>query len=297
MRASQVTALACLLLSGLSRSGAAEDKIIYVPYVYSLIGSEPERSTYWSSFYTAVNTGSETATLRHIASYGAGMLPADPAACVRGYTTTTLPPGALLRVNRCVEKGPDRGVGFLELQSTGPAQLAAWVYRIDVREGCGGGGPGGVTSTWVPQGRYAIPVYDRLFPAMGHVVSNDIDLGFPMLPPFCGSSSQTYLRRLNVTLFNPGAVAATFSVRTHTTRAGAVPPVFDQVVSVAPREVVQLNRLDVPLDKVIAPDGVRALVWVEVTADQPFLSYVSTVFDDGEPGSLPFEVQGMHLVP
>lgn len=299
MRTSSLFGLAFLLLFGVSRSAPGAEKTIYVPYVWSLIGSDPGRLTYWVSGYTAANDGSETATLFHVASYGGGFLPTDPIAsesCSSASTTSTLPPDSRRYVQMCVNKAPDRGVGFLEFRSAGPARLAAWVSRVDYRLGCEIACPGDGCTVSIPQGRYAIPVYDTLFPAGSRAVSNDIALGSLELPLHCDLPNQMYIRRLNVTLFNPGSVAATFAVRLRTFRTGAT-PILEQEVSVAPRDVVQLNRLAIPLDEAGGPDRNTPLVWVEVTANQPFLSYVSTVFDDGAPGSLPFEVQGMHLVP
>jgi hypothetical protein len=46
-------------------------------------------------------------------------------------------------------------------------------------------------------------------------------------------------------------------------------------------------------DLTAANDGNR--IWITISANQPFLSYVSTIFDNPEPGALPFEVYPSYL--
>jgi len=67
----------------------------------------------------------------------------------------------------------------------------------------------------------------------------------------------------------------------------------------AGKEVRQLNDVEIPLiDAGKYRDHDSSIrVWVNITADQPFLSYVSSIFENGEPGSLPFEVFPSRLSP
>ena len=74
-------------------------------------------------------------------------------------------------------------------------------------------------------------------------------------------------------------------------------------MTVDPRSVFQLN--DVPIPRTLTEIGDnRRLgsmsVWLTITSDQPYLGYVSSVFEGGEPGSLPFQVfplRGAETVP
>jgi len=62
-------------------------------------------------------------------------------------------------------------------------------------------------------------------------------------------------------------------------------------VTVGAKSVFQANRLPIPL--LPDPDMTNSeqlFVWITIEATQPYLAYVSSVFDDPEPGALAFEV-------
>ncbi len=124
-----------------------------------------------------------------------------------------------------------------------------------------------------------------------------VSLGNPYLPVVCGDAAKQNLRRINVTFFNDGSATATFTVNVWPV-GGAPTPVVTQSYEVVAKSIAQVNGLEVPLPTVPDPqymgaDGVQ--VWVNVTADQPFLAYVSTIFDDPQPGALPFQVYPARL--
>ena len=150
------------------------------------------------------------------------------------------------------------------------------------------GNPASPTLT-LPQGRAPMPVYRGLFPAGARVLTNEMVLGNPAVPDSCGAN-QRYFRRVNVTLFNGGAAPGTFVVRA-LPRQSSTRVIFEMAVTLGPGEVRQVNRLPIPVEDVPEnryPGGVS--VWLTVTCDQPFLGYASTIFENPEPGALPFEV-------
>lgn len=142
----------------------------------------------------------------------------------------------------------------------------------------------------IPQGRAPLPIYRGLFPAASTVVTNEISLGNPTLPSTCATPNQNYLRRVNVTLFNGGDAPGTFVIRAMP-RRGSATPLLETSVTLGPKEVRQVNRLPIP---VVVDDTTKYIggvsVWLTVTCDQPFVGYASALFDDPEPGALPFEV-------
>ncbi|MBI5442241.1 MAG: hypothetical protein HY900_13650 [Deltaproteobacteria bacterium] len=62
-------------------------------------------------------------------------------------------------------------------------------------------------------------------------------------------------------------------------------------MTIGAKSVLQVNRLPIPL--LPDPDMTyfeQLFVWITVEATQPYLAYVSSIFDDPEPGALAFEV-------
>ncbi|KAA0249210.1 MAG: hypothetical protein EDX89_24170 [Acidobacteria bacterium] len=140
------------------------------------------------------------------------------------------------------------------------------------------------------QGRVPLPVYRGLFPAGTDVVTNTIALGNPRLTPICAAENEKYFRRVNVTLFNGGEEPGTFTIKV-LPLWNTPTPIFETTVTLAAKEVRQVNRLPIPVLDIpenFVETGV--FVWMVVTCDQPFLGYASTIFDDPEPGAQPFEV-------
>lgn len=147
----------------------------------------------------------------------------------------------------------------------------------------------------VSQGRSSIPVFDALIPAGRTVVCGDISLGAPTQK--CGYPVvQQYPRRVNVTLFNAGSASATFLVTVVPLTVSAN-PLYETAVSVAPHDVIQLNRLPIPvISNNTTINGYDVSVWIRIVGTQPYLAYASSVFEDGVAGSMPFEVFPPHLL-
>ena len=151
-----------------------------------------------------------------------------------------------------------------------------------------------VTGGEPSQGRITLPVFQGLFPANSTVVCGDVSLGEP--DQTCGAPPETYLRRVNVTLFNGGDEDADFSVT-------AIPfkfisnPVFLETVTLASKEIRQLNRIPIPvLTDLPMKSGDDVVVWITISGTQPFLAYVSSVFEGGAPDSVPMQVFPPRLV-
>ena len=113
-----------------------------------------------------------------------------------------------------------------------------------------------------------LPAYQGLFPAGATAVS--VDIAFPhepQKPRECVDETDAVTRRVNVTLFNGGASAATFTIAPV---GGALAPL---ALELAPGAVLQLND--------IYPTGrYRVLL---VSADAPFLCYASSVTTWADP--------------
>ena len=63
-------------------------------------------------------------------------------------------------------------------------------------------------------------------------------------------------------------------------------PVFESHVLAPPERVAQVNAFPIPLAEYMQPgDGYDVRVWLSITGTQPFLAYVTTIFEGGEPGS------------
>jgi len=186
----------------------------------------------------------------------------------------------------CVGRYPEPGVAMLLVDATPGVALRADVQKAHFVCECAGTG-----CVSVPQGQATLPVFSDLFTAGTTAVIGPIELGNLDLPATCASSNQIYRRRVNLTLYNGGDLPARFSVRVLPNQ-GTATPISSSEVSIGAREVVQLNSIPVPTSSSpelrAVNDGSR--VWVLVSADRPFLSYATAIFDDPEPGALPFQV-------
>ncbi len=142
----------------------------------------------------------------------------------------------------------------------------------------------------VSQGRIPLPVFEGLHPAGTVAACGDVmpfNAGYEQI---CSNyKDQKYVRRLNLTLFNGGKGPATFVVKGY--RSVFDPPtvVFTSTYSVGPETVTQVNSFyapPIPFECVPHEEN----LWFTITADQPFLAYISTVFDDPGPGVNPYQV-------
>lgn len=274
---------------------ANEPKRYYVPLIRAEIGSESIPGsgadggqtirTMWMDNISAFNAGNAMASVTPVALYGGFVM-------TPGDHKVTLSPGTGDQFSRwpwASFGGPGNGpVGFAELVADPGIVVSAGVEKVQFSSGCAVPGRVG-EETLVSQGRSAIPVFDALFPAGGSVICGEVNLGAPR--QVCGRpANQQYPRRVNVTLFNAGAKEATFTVQAISLYTSA-DPIFEQSVSVAAKDVVQVNNVAIPrIENGHTTVDFDVYVWVRVTCDQPFLAYVSSIFEGGAPGSMPFEV-------
>lgn len=274
---------------------AAEQKRYYVPLVLAETGREiipgatPEDTqvirTLWMGNVSAFNTGHVMASITPTAVYGGF-------AFRPGSHSRDLDPGTGDQFVRWPYAGfamPQTGpVGFAELMADPGIVVNAGVEKTQFCSGCPI--PDRINGlALVSQGRSAIPVFEELFPAGRSVICGEVNLGAPR--QICGKpANQQYPRRVNVTLFNAGSAPATFKVE-------AIPlytdpdPIFSQTVTVAAKDVIQLNDVAIPrIENGHMTVDFDVYVWIRIHCDQPFLAYASSIFEGGATGSMPFEV-------
>jgi hypothetical protein len=275
----------------------AQETLLYVPFVDAPNGSVTlaDGSTVgqrWLSSLTLFNNGSTAASWRWVAAYGGGVQLGNADPYCMTSTAHNVPQGTGTSVGICFPDKPTGGLAMLVLGTTGPLLPNATVSRVRTVIGCQG--PGGLL---IPQGRVPVPTFTSLFPAGSTVTAGEIDLGDTGFGR-CASQNQRYPRRVNVTMFNAGDAQASFQIAV---RAGvnSSSTYYQQTVYIPAHDIVQVNSLPLNLDDVAqqpaATTAGGTIVWILITADQPYLSYVSTIFDDGEPGAMPMEVYPMHL--
>lgn len=283
------SALGVLLLVA-GRLSGAEPTDLYIPFVRATIESTnfPDGTSEllrWESIVGANNTSSVAASLTAVGLFGNGAALGEATDC--GHSVSVPPQMGASVVVPCVLRYPSPGVAMLQLRTPPGIVLGAEVQKVRFRCGCNGF-PG---CTPIPLGQATLPVFRGLFPAGATAVSGPVELGNFTLPPTCGPASQQYRRRVNVTLFNGGNSTARMRFW-ETPNHFSSDAIYSQDLTLGPKEIVQVNGVPVPTewnDNLHAVnDGQR--IWIKVTSDQPFLSYVSTVFDNPEPGALPFQV-------
>jgi hypothetical protein len=271
---------------------AGEGSRLYVPWVDAHAGTFHRRdgvlvSVNWMSDFTLFNGGAEPATWRRIAIYSDGQLvvPDGSSACML-ETEQTVPPDYGGYVGGCIATPPRNGLAMLVLDTSAALIANATVSLVHTPlNDCAGPG-----HAEIRQGRVPLPAFKGLFPPGSTVTFGEIDLGNPSIG-YCAPPNQRYARRVNVTMFNGGDASATFRLRV---KAGINRPedFYEQTVVVGPKEIIQLNRLPLDLDEVASrtEGGSVAPAWVLLSADQPYVAYVSSVFEDPEPGAMPMEV-------
>ncbi len=277
-----------LLLSGVEARGA-DPASIYVPFVKATIDSStlPEGAglfTRWESLVGVRNVTASPATVTIVALHGNGAQLGAPSECY--YNQISLAPQTGNNIIPCVRKYPEPGIAMMVLQAPPGVLIRAEVQKARFSCGCADLG-----CTSLPQGQAFLPVFRGLFPAGSTAVSGAVELGNFDLPTACATANQQYRRRVNLTLYNGGDARALFRI-SETPNHSAATPLYSTEIGVEPKDTVQINSLPVPTEHssdLTAPNSGNR-IWVNVTADQPFLSYVSTVFDDPEVGALPFQV-------
>lgn len=257
----------------------------YVPIVNQLAQTidTPQGPIFviWRSLTTCLNTDT-TLSLRiaNAAVYGPGFSGLQP-------TCSYLLPPLVGGEADCTISHTWSGPGFLKITADPGVLVSGDVQRLIRLPDCGGT-PDGYNT--ISQGSAPLPVYHSLFPAGSTAVAGPVDLG--SLERYCITGPLTRRRRVNVTLFNAGDAIATFDISVQPfVRPYPNPPILEISKTVAPRDVVQINSLPIPLDdslRYVFGYDVRA--WIRITSSQPFLAYVSTIFDDGEPGTNAFTV-------
>lgn len=256
---------------------------LYIPLVHATVGSTLEPGGHsvniesWESTMSAFNPTDSPAAVNDVAVYGKGATLGQGARSIQPRQGTALVPSVV---------PPDRGVGFLELSTSPGLVFYANVQRVTQR--CEVGAPNCITYV---SGQAGIPSFRALFPAGSIAVSGSVELGQFGLSQRDSSPGVERRRRMNVTLFNAGNWPATFVVRTFPHHFSAT-PLAEQSVVVQPKDVFQINSFPVPTDPSLLTRTFNNgnQIWVTITADQPFLSYVSTIFNAFEPGDLPFQV-------
>jgi len=260
----------------------------YIPFAYATIerpsgSGTPFSYTRWQTVIEAFNVTGAPASVATVAIYGNGARLGEGPGCHHGLSLAA-GTGALLIP--CVEKYPEPGVAMLVVDTSPGATLRADIQKA--RFVCECAGTGCVS---VPQGQATLPVFSDLFANDATSVIGPVELGNFDLPATCASPNQVYRRRVNLTLYNGGDLPSRFRVRVIPNQLTAT-PLSSFEVSVGPREILQANSIPVPTSSSpelrAVNDGSR--VWILVSAERPFLSYATAIFDDPEPGALPFQV-------
>ncbi len=236
---------------------------VFVPG--ALAGSDPQL---WTPIW-ALNNGSESATVRLLTKW-------DPAGehDLSLVDPLNIAPGDTAYLIHHTYPDPQQAVQFLALSVPPGVVIRPMLQRSNAGDSAGA---------------LTLPIFTSFVPANTKSVAGNFRSSYAECVP------SGVPRRLNVTLFNAGDVAATFhvAVATRTNGIQVGPPEdrltrtdFDYVV--LPRTVRQINAVPYDVDS-LCEGWLWGMGWVEVTADQPYLAYASTVRQDG-PGILPYEV-------
>jgi hypothetical protein len=286
------TTTAVLVLAALfAMPGASQTRRVYVLGVKIFkpasppLGAAPQfHSVVLWGFLSAFNKGTSTGSITKLAAFGThGPL------VIPIVTTVPIAPGQGFPPTASVDFAGD-GLEIVKYELSGDVVLTATLERIHGSfPDCKFSGVEPSLGSSLPQGRIPLPVFEDLFPADAVVASGDVvpfNPGPAELPPGCGN--QKYVRRINLTLFNGGVESATFLVKVYKKPFGPG-PVFTSTFGVPPETVQQFNSVYTPPIPPFEDEG-ESNLWFTITADQPFLSYVSTTFDEPQPGAIPYEV-------
>lgn len=236
---------------------------VYVPG--ALAGDDPQ---IWT-FVWAQNNGSADAVVRPLATWSPSgehdLAQSDP---------VTIAPGDAKYLYLHTVPDPRDAVQFLALSVPPGVVIRAALQRVQAADFAGA---------------LTLPTFTSLVPAGTRTIAGNFRASWAeCLPPGVP-------RRLNVTLFNAGDVAATFHVtvltRDHGIDTGppsrqGEPTEAEYVVPA--RTVRQVNGVAYDVGVLCSRPGWE-MGWVEITADQPYLAYASTV-REAAPGVLPYEV-------
>src|SRR5258706_2534338 len=240
----------------------------YVPIVFATTSTRVRTAgrplplaTYWIGSIQAFNATPDPAD--------AGIVNRFPGSC-RTPLQPVAPQSAIFDFGDC--GFPTGSVGFVEVATSPGVILSAQIGRADALSTiCYR-----VLHPSARQGLAPLPIFASLFPPNAVTIAGSIDLGSP--DPCTISVGEAYPRRVNATLFNAGSDPATFAV---TVVVPGSQTLLGQEQYVVAAQDVQQFRLPIPPLQSTQLD-LDVTAWVSITSTQPFLSYVSSIFDDGE---------------
>jgi hypothetical protein len=256
---------------------AVSQTTAYIPVFFAQTatrtnGSSLPEATFWMATVQAYNAGDTVGyvqALDRFTGLNSGPCQSEP---------IPVPPhSAVYYLGNCADTtGP---LAFIRIEATSGMFLGAHVSRADGPYGCGFG----FQQFVIEQGRAPLPVFSSLFPAGATTIAGDIALGTAWA---CAAAiGEDYRRRVNLTVLNAGEESATVLVRVLPITPSD--PLLEISYSIPARQVQQFR---LPIPDFATGSAYDYFAWVEVTSSQPYLSYVSTIFVNGQPDSLPFEV-------
>lgn len=232
-----------------------------------LPGFSATGSTYaLTSTLTAFNNTENAATVSYLGAWDALGAYTSPAPVELDAHAAGILDSHSLREGQAVQ--------MLSLRAPRRVALRATLERLQA-------GPEASPNAPESLGRVELPVFTELFPAGSTAVAGDVSLSALE----CASGPEAR-RRVNLTLFNAGTVAAKFRVWAVSPTAGPGGSSPEQEYSVPATSLVQFNALPLEDLPVCQVGG----AWFRITGDQPFLAYVSTVRPENLPGVLPYEI-------
>jgi hypothetical protein len=166
---------------------------------------------------------------------------------------------------------PGQQVQMLAFRAATRMALRATLERLETV-------PDGLPKVPLALGRVELPVFTELVPAGMTAVAGDISFSADE----CGETPSVR-RRVNLTVFNAGAAPASFTLDAPN---GTGDPSYPLKYEVPARSLFQFNDIPTAGLPVCSTGG----AFVSVTADQPFLAYVSTSRPETVPGILPYEI-------
>ena len=229
---------ATLLTAFCSGSLWASDEHVFVPCFNAIYWQAPPGGLgrrEWLSHVHAFNTTDEVAVVRRVAVHG----PVGTGAFPSGEQHVA--PGTGAGMPAILGLQPY----FNEFEVPPGVVVSAEVEKV-YEKWCGDDPGQNPITAALGQGRVPLPVYRGLFPAGSVVVTNTIALGNPRLTPICAAENEKYFRRVNVTLFNGGSEPGTFRIKVLPLRSSPT-PIYETAVTLAAKEVRQVNRLPIPI--------------------------------------------------
>ena len=247
--------------SGTFRVAPLPVSTVWVPAFHA-----PGATVTMASNLTAYNGTGSAASVTYAGAWDAlGEVPPPAPAPIEADASAILPSHSTLRAGQHVQ--------MLALTAPRRVTFRATLERLETV-------PEGLPKVPESLGRLELPVFTELFPAGLTAVAGDVSLSASE----CAEGA-TNRRRVNLTLFNAGPSPATFRVSAAST-ATPVTPAEERTYDVPAKSLVQFNEIALAGLPVCEAGG----AWFRVTADQPFLAYLSTVRPETLPGVLPYEI-------